>query len=554
MTQTSADARAPVATRGAWAALAVVAGGLFLAVMSTTVVSVALPTIGRHLHANATDLEWIVDAYVVVYASLLVPGGVIGDRRGRKGLFMLGVAIFGLGSLIAGLAPSVGLLLIGRVIQGLGPALLVPGSLTIIRTVFEDERQRAVALGLWSTASGLALAIGPALGGLLVDRFGWRWVFLFNVPLAAAFVVLATRFIPRLARTPIRSRFDWLGAILSTGAVAILAYASIEGQDHGWSSPLVSGAYILGVVALAGFVIWERHRTDSLIDVTLFARPTFTAANVAALVVFFAFVGSIVYFSAYFQQVQGHSPVAAGLDVSAIGIAFAVAASQSGRLVSRFGPRRPMLAGLVIAGVATLGLLRLGPNTGMDAIWWNFAVLGGGIGMCLTPMTAVAISAVDASRAGMVSAVHNSLRQLGQVFGVALLGALVYARLPGAAGPRLDRAQGALFVGGLHNALWVCGLALLAAAALAALLFSLPGPGNPGETDSQADEVPGGARRIGDRHPELPLAGQRPPPAGFTTDTAQARARSADPQQGPGRLRRVSAGSGSLGLIWRGCM
>ena len=552
MTATSADARAPVATRGAWAALAVVAGGLFLAVVSTTVVSVALPTIARHLHANATDLEWIVDAYVVVYASLLVTGGVIGDRRGRKGLFMLGVAIFGLGSLITGLAPSVGLLLVGRVTQGLGPALLVPGSLTIIRTVFEDERQRTVAIGLWSTASGLALAIGPALGGLLVDRFGWRWVFLFNVPLAAALVVLAARFVPRLTRTPIRSRFDWLGAMLSTGAVVILAYASIEGQDHGWSSPLVSGAFLLGVVALAGFVAWERHRTDSLIDVTLFARPTFTAANVTALVVFFAFVGSIVYFSAYFQQVQGHSPVAAGLDVSAIGIAFA--ASQSGHLVSCFGPRRPMLAGLVIAGVATLGLLRLGPNTGIDAIWWNFAVLGGGIGMCLTPMTAVAISAVDASRAGMVSAVHNSLRQLGQVFGVALLGALVYARLSGAAGPRLDRAQGALFVGGLHNALWVCGLALLAAAALAAVLFSLPGPGNPGETASQADEVPGGARRIGDRHPELPLAGQRPQTAGFMTNTAQAPARSADPQQGPGRLRRLSAGTGPLGLIWQGCM
>jgi hypothetical protein len=201
-----------------------------------------------------------------------------------------------------------------------------------------------------------------------------------------------------------------------------------------------------------------------------------------------------------------------------------------------------MLAGLVIAGVATLGLLRLGPNTGIDAIWWNFAVLGGGIGMCLTPMTAVAISAVDAPRAGMVSAVHNSLRQLGQVFGVALLGALVYARLPGAAGPRLDRAQGALFVGGLHNALWVCGLALLAAAALAALLFSLPDPGNPGETDSQADEVPGGARRIGDRHPELPLAGQRPPTAGFLTDTAQApvrRAADADDRSLSAWIRRA---------------
>lgn len=470
---------APVRTAqpGPWVSLAVVAGGLFLSVMSTTMVGVALPSIGAGLRATATDLEWVVDAYVIIYSSLLVAGGVAGDRRGRKGLFMVGAAVFGTGSLITGLAPNVGVLMAGRAIQGLGPALLVPGSLTILRAIFTDERRRAVAIGLWSTASGVALAVGPALGGALVDAGGWRWVFLFNVPLAAVLALLAGRFVPRLPRTPVPTRFDWAGVVLITSGVAILAYATIEGPARGWDSPLVIGAYATGVAALAALVAWERRASGPLVDVTLFARPAFTAANVAALVVFFAFVGSIVYFSAFFQQAQHRTAVAAGLDVSAIGVAFAVAASQSGRLVARFGPRVPMLAGLVIAGLATFGLLRLGPGTGIGAIWWNFALLGAGIGTCLTPMTAVAMSSVDAAKAGMVSAMHNSLRQLGQVFGVAVLGALVYARLPPTAdaGRPLDRTQAALFTDGLHAAVWLSGLALLGAAALAAVLLARGG-------------------------------------------------------------------------------
>ena len=201
---------------------------------------------------------------------------------------------------------------------------------------------------------------------------------------------------------------------------------------------------------------------------------------------FFSFVGAIVYFSQYFQLVQGHSPIMAGLDVSAIGVAFALASPLSGRMVGRVGSLAPMLAGLILAGEATLGLLRLGPQTPITAIWWNFALLGAGIGTCLTPMTQTALSAVDASRAGMASAVHNALRQVGQVFGVAVLGLLVYAHLPaGSAGGRLDATHGALFVDGLHTALWVSGLALLAAAPLVALLFS-----RQASRRTQADEPP----------------------------------------------------------------
>lgn len=471
---TAIEAPRRAAASRAWVSLLVVAGGLFLAVMSTTVVSVALPAIGTGLHATASDLEWVVDAYVIVYSSLLVTGGVIGDRRGRKGLFLLGVATFGAGSLVTGLAPGVAVLMAGRALQGLGPALLVPGSLTIIRATFADEHQRAVAIGLWSTASGVALAVGPALGGLLVDVGGWRWVFLFNVPLTVALLALAGRFIPRLPRTPARTRFDWPGGLLTTAAVAVLAYATIAGPGHGWTSPLVIAAFAAGVTALAVLVIWERRASGPLIDVGLFARPAFAVANLAALVVFFAFVGAIVYFSAYFQQAQHHDAITAGLDVSAVGVAFALAASQSGRLVARVGARPPMLAGLAIAGAATLGLLRLGLHTTITAIWWDFALLGAGIGMSLTPMTAIAMSAVGAAQAGMVSAVHNALRQVGQVFGVAVLGVLVYARLPSgaSAGPPLPRPQAQLFIDGLHDAIWLSGAALLATAAIGAALLT----------------------------------------------------------------------------------
>ncbi|WBO69710.1 MFS transporter [Streptomyces camelliae] len=459
-------------SRGAWLAVAVLAGGLFAAVVSTTVVSVALPTIGRELHAGATQSAWIVDAYVLVYASLLVAGGVIGDRRGRKGLFLIGVATFGLGALVTGVAPNTGVLLIGRVVQGLGPALLVPGSLTIIRAIFEEPGKRATAIGLWSTSSGLALAVGPALGGVIVNGLGWRWVFLVNVPFSALLVVLGARLIPRVERNPATSRFDWAGAVLSTLSMAAVAFGIIEGPEWGWASPRILAAFAAGLVALGLFVGWELRRPEPLVDIKLFRHSAFTVANVAAMIVFFAFVGAIVYFSAYFQNVQGHSPIEAGLDVSAIGVAFALAAPLSGRMVARIGPFWPMFAGLAVSGVATLGLLRLGPNTGIGAIWWDFALVGGGVGLSLTPMTTTAIASVEASRAGMASAVHNALRQLGQVLGVAILGVLVYAKLPHShkGGGRLAPHTGDLFVTGLHHAIWVCGCVLLAAAAMVALL------------------------------------------------------------------------------------
>jgi MFS transporter, DHA2 family, methylenomycin A resistance protein len=320
-------------------------------------------------------------------------------------------------------------------------------------------------------ASGLALALGPPIGGILVSGPGWRWIFLANAPLAVALVLLAKRFVPRLPSSPGQGRLDWPGGVLVTCGLAALAFATIEGQARGWAAGVVLAAFAAGALALAGFIVTERRRPEPLIDLSLFGRASFTAASAAAFIVFFTFVGGIVYFSAYFQEVQGRSAVGAGLDVAPIGISYALAATWSGRLVGRAGERWPLLAGLVMAGAAMLGLLRLEPGTQVSSIWWNFALLGAGVGLCGTPMSTIAMSAVAASRAGLASAIVNTMRQVGQVFGIAVLGALVYARLPaGSTGGRLGPEQGSEFVAGLHHALWLSGIALLAAAGLVAAL------------------------------------------------------------------------------------
>lgn len=445
----------------------------FMAVMSTSVVSVALPTIGRDLHASSTSLEWIVDAYVIVFASLLVAGGVASDRRGRKGMFMAGVTLYGLGSLVAGVAPTVGWLLCGRVIQGLGPAIVTPTSLAIISATFDDPRERAAAIGVWSSGSGLALALGPAVGGLLVDTIGWRSVFLLNVPLAAVAVTLGFRFIPVIPRSHAFGRFDWTGAVLTTAGVGVLTFGLIEGRSRGWGSVLILAAFVVAVGGLLAFVVWERRQEAPLIDVSLFARAPFTVANVAGLTVFFAFIGAIVYLSAYFQQVQGRSALGAGLAVLPIGIGFFCGAPLSGRLVGRFGPRLPMVFGLCLCGAGMVGLVRLRVDSSIGAVWWDLAAIGLGGGLSLTPMTAVAMAAVRADRAGMASAIHNSMRQVGQALGVAVLGSLVYAGVSGASagGGRLVDGPAEAFVDGLHHAVLVSGGCLLIAAVLAVVLI-----------------------------------------------------------------------------------
>lgn len=294
-----------VARRAEWVVLLVVASAQFMAVMSTSAVSVALPTIGRDLDATSASLEWVIDAYQLVFASLLVAGGVASDRLGRKGMFVLGVGLFGLGSLLDTLAPSIGWLIVGRAVQGLGPAIVAPTTLAIISATFREPRARARAISTWSAGSGLALALGPAVGGVLIHWAGWRAVFLINLPSTALIMFFGARYVRKTPHVRPVHPFDWVGAVLTTMAVALFTFATIEAQAHGWSSPLIIGALVAGVASVATLIAWERRRPGALIDMSLFRRAPYTMANVGAMTVFFAFVGGIVYLSAYFQQVQG---------------------------------------------------------------------------------------------------------------------------------------------------------------------------------------------------------------------------------------------------------
>ena len=452
-------------------ALVTLALSLFIGVAASTNVSVALPAIDRELDVGPSGQQWLVEAYVLVFASLLMAGGALGDRVGRKGLFLVGAVTFGIGSLVAGLAPSLPVLLIGRAIQGIGPALLTTGSLAIIRAMYVDPARRATAIGVWSTASGLALALGPLLGGVLTSSLGWRWVLLYNAPVALALMVLAALTVPRLPVGGAGTRFDALGAVLTVLMVGTLAYGLTEAPTLGWTALPVIALGITFAMSTALFVWWELRNPDPLTDLRLFRNPTFAAVNVAALIVFLAFIGSVVYFSDYFQRVQELSPVATGLALCSIGVPVAAGSLIAGRLVGRIGTLALILTGLGLAGTGMLLLVGLQADTPTSDSWWRFAIAGFGVGLSSTPMTNSAVSAVEAERAGMASAIHTAMRQVGQVLGVAVLGAIVFASAP-STGPLTDVDRENL-MSGLHAAVVVAGSALLAAGVCVAVLYAV---------------------------------------------------------------------------------
>jgi DHA2 family methylenomycin A resistance protein-like MFS transporter len=426
-----------------------------------------LPSLGRDLHASGTDLQWVVDTYILVVAALLVAGGVIGDRRGRRLTFLTGLALFAAGSLGCALAPSVPWLLAARVVQALGPVLVLPASLAIVSTIFPDPVARAKAIGFWGAGSGLGVAAGPTVGGVVVDAFGWRGVFAMNVPLAVLLLVLALRSIPHLRPAEAPVRFDFGGALTLTAGVAAVAYAIIEGRIAGWSSAPVAAASLLAVAALTAFALVERRHRAPLVDLALLARRPFLAANLGAAALSFAMFGMTVFVSAFFQQIQDRSPTQAGLSLLPFGLGIVVVAPVSGRITAAVGARRPMVGGLAVASVAMITLLSIGPDTSVASLAWRLGLLGASIGLALPSMTVTAVTSVEVARAGMAAAIHNAGRQLGQTLGVAVVGAIVLAGTGAAAdgGRRLAGAEAAAWIDGLHHAIIVCAALLAVAAA-----------------------------------------------------------------------------------------
>ena len=411
------------------AALAAVCAILFLTFLDNTIVSVALADIQTSLSTSVTGLQWIVDGYMLTFAALMLTGGTLGDLFGRKKVMLGGVALFCAGSIVAALAPGTNVLIAGRVVMGVGAAASEPGTLSLIRHIYPERRERARALGVWAAVSGLALALGPVLGGVLADGVGWRSIFWFGLGFGAvAFAVAAVTLTE--SKDPEGRQLDVPGLV--TGALAIMAatFAVIEGENNGYGTWWIDGLFVLAAVLTVAFVLVERRAPDPVLKLEFLRNPTFTAANVVAFATNLS-VFSVFFFTAlYLQLITDFSGYQIALVFTSLAVAMIVAGLVAGRWTARAGPRGPMVIGCLLAG---LGLLlvdhQLTATTSVAALAWPLAIAGVGFGIALVTMTAAVLGVVPPEQSGMAASTVNTSRELGGVFGVAVLGAVVNAQL-----------------------------------------------------------------------------------------------------------------------------
>ena len=407
---------------------------LFMALMDSTVVNVALPSIQRHFHATFSDLQWIVDGYVLVLASLLLLSGSLGDRLGRRRVFLTGLGIFSVGSLLCSLSPSLGWLVGFRMLQAVGGSMLTPSTLAIIANTFREPRERAAAIGVWGGVSGLSMASGPVVGGVLVQAIDWRAVFWVNLPIGALAVAMALAFIAE-SRAPRPRRLDVAGQSLAALFLAILTYALIEAPNDGWASARILALLGLAGAALAGFVVAELRAREPLLDLKFFRNPSFSGAAAIAVMAFVILTGFVFLNTLYLQEVRGATPLQAGLyTLPATGLIFLVA-PVSGQLTGRIGARLPLaLAGAFFFASMAM-LLYATPTVPYSYLLVAYALLGIGSGLVNAPITNAAVSGMPPERAGAASAVASTARNVGSVLGVALLGSIATthfrATLPG---------------------------------------------------------------------------------------------------------------------------
>jgi EmrB/QacA subfamily drug resistance transporter len=449
-----------------WWTLGSVAFGLFMIMLDNTVVNVALPSIERDLHITIAELEWVVTAYALTFAALLVTGGKLADLYGRRRIFIVGLAVFTLSSLACGLAPSAGFLIGARTVQGVGAALMNPATLSIITATF-PPKERGRAIGIWAGVSALALAIGPLCGGLIVDNINWNWIFFVNVPVGALGIVVSRLVISESRDTSHEQSIDLPGLATSGLGLFALSYALIEGNRRGWTSAEIVGLFAAAVVLLAAFVLVEHHQRLPMLDLSLFRIGAFTGANVVAMLVSLGMFGVFFFVSLYVQNILGYSPTKAGAIFLPMTLLIIVVAPIAGHTSDRIGSRWLMGGGMTVVGISLL----LYQRTGVHSDFWTLlpAMLLGGIGMAMTmsPMTSAAMGAVPVDKAGVGSGVLNSFRQVGGSLGIALIGAILASYLHH---PARTAAGAQDYVNGLHAALLVSA-GITFAAAIVAVVF-----------------------------------------------------------------------------------
>lgn len=397
---------------------------LFLVGLDITIVNVALPTIGRDLDAGIADLQWTIDAYTVVMASLLMFAGSMADRFGRKRTFVLGLSVFSAASALCSVATSVEVLVAFRILQAIGASMLNPVAMSIITNIFTDPRERAQAVGVWGAVFGASMALGPVIGGLGVSTLDWRAIFLVNIPIGLAAIVLTLRFVPE-SRAPRPRRFDPVGQLAVLALLASLTYGIIEAPHRGWSSPVIVGSFALAAASLATLLAYEPRRREPLVDLRFFRSTPFSAAVVISVAAFAAFGGFLFLNTIYLQGARGLSPLQAGLATAPMAVMTMLAAPLSGRIVGRRGPRLPLAiagSGLLLGSAMLLG------TTAATSLPWllaAYAVFGLGFGFVNAPITNAAVSGMPRQQAGVASAIATTSRQIGQTFGVAVVGAIL---------------------------------------------------------------------------------------------------------------------------------
>jgi EmrB/QacA subfamily drug resistance transporter len=441
--------------------LGIVSVALFMAVLDNRVVSVALPTIHRDLHASIQSLEWTVNAYVLSYAVLLLTGAALGDRFGRKRMFIVGVAIFTAASAAAALAPNTGLLVAARAVQGSGAAIVTPLTLTLLAEAFPAEK-RGMAIGVWSGVSGIAVAIGPLIGGAVVQGISWHWIFWINVPIGIAVIPLALRWLSE-SRGPYGT-LDLRGlALASTGSFG-LVFGLVRAQSLGWTSATVLVSLIAGVLLLVAFVLWELRTREPMLPMSFFAKRSFAVTNVVSLSMYFGMFGSIFFLAQYMQNVLGNTPLQAGLKLLVWTGATMVVAPFAGVFSERFGSRPFMAGGLALqaGGLAWMASIAA-THVPYSHLIVPFIMAGGGMALVFAPAANAVLASVRTEQTGQASGANNAIREVGGVLGVAVLSSI----FTGAGGYTSPQA----FVNGLIPAMWV-GVGVLVAGVL--VVVALP--------------------------------------------------------------------------------
>ncbi|MBL8775731.1 MAG: MFS transporter [Acidimicrobiales bacterium] len=483
-----------------WWALAVLCLSLLLIVMDNTIINVALPTIQSDLGATASQLQWIVDAYVLVFAGLLLTMGSLGDRYGRKPALSLGLLIMGSASAISAWSSDPEQLIFWRAVMGIGGALIMPATLSILTNVFTDHRERARAIAIWAGTSGMAVAIGPVTGGWLLDHFWWGSVFLVNVPVVIVALVAGYRLIPN-SKDPHPPALDPLGAVLSIAGLVTLVWAIIEAPQKGWTDGVTLTAFAIAVVLLLAFAVHEKRSDHPMLDVNFFRNPRFSAASGAITMTFFAMFGTLFLFTQYMQFVLGYSPLATGVRFIPMAAVTMVVAPSSARIVERVGSKAVVAAGLGFTSLALALGTFLTADGGYLPLLGVLLIMSVGMGLTMAPATESIMGSLPLAKAGVGSAVNDTTRQVGGALGVAVMGSLlasaygskmtdflaglpvsvperaasaiedsvgaavnIGAGLPGPAGNALTSAAQSAFVDSMGTSLWVAsGVALVGA-------------------------------------------------------------------------------------------